>query len=142
MSTETLSPGAAALGARVRTFMRQGVVTLPDDASLLEAQQAMLAHGVRAVLVIGRAHRRALGWITMHGMVAGLPEDPARIPAAQAVTEPATLISPDATAAEARALLCEPGTSHLLVSRVLDGPALGVVSDVDVVRLVLSQAGD
>jgi CBS domain-containing protein len=36
------------LATPVRAFMRPGVITVPEDASLLEAKRAMVRHGVPA----------------------------------------------------------------------------------------------
>lgn len=52
------------------------------------------------------------------------------------VDEPATVVEPSATAAEALEALSARGVTHLLVARTADGPAQGVVSELALIRLV------
>ena len=131
MSSTATPPHLFALDAPVRSFMRPGVVTVSEDTSLRQVQRAMLSHGVRAVLVNGRSR----GWVTSRGLLAHLSEDLALVPAGSAISEPTTVIEPGATAAEALQALRDPRVSHLLVARTEHGPAEGVVSDLDLVRL-------
>lgn len=49
--------------------MRPGVVTVAEDASVLQARRALQAHGVHAVLVVERSHGRPLGFITARGLL-------------------------------------------------------------------------
>lgn len=125
----------AGLDTPVRSFMRPGVVTVSEDASLRQAQRAMISHGIRAVLVTARQRGRPLGWVTAQGIVERLHQDLGLVPASAAVTETATTIEPGATAADAAQLLGDPNITHLLVSRTPDGPAQGVISDLDLIRL-------
>jgi CBS domain-containing protein len=124
------------LDQHVRTFMRPGVITLPEDASLRQAQRAMAAHDVRAVLIVGARAGAALGWVTSRGVLAWLHEDGALAQASTAITEPAVTIEPGATAGEAVRAFAETGATHLLVARQPDGRPQGVVTELDVVRLI------
>jgi len=115
--------------------MRPGVITLADDASLGQAERAMVRHGVHAILLLGRTTGRPVGWVTTRGMLQWLNHDLGIVPASQAVTEPPTYIEPSATAADAVAALSAPGVSHLLVARAPGETPQGVVADVDVIAL-------
>jgi CBS domain-containing protein len=117
----------------VRAFMRPGVVTVAEDASLLQVQRAMLAHGVHAVLIVG--HGGPLGWITAGGLMPWLGKEPALYSAGSAVTERAPWIAPSASAAEALRVLSDPAVSHLVVCPRADAPPQGVVSEIDLVRI-------
>jgi CBS domain-containing protein len=122
----------------VREFMRPGVITLADDASLGQAERAMVRHGVHAILLLGRTTGRPVGWVTTRGMLQWLNHDLGLVPASQAVTEPPTYIGPSATAGEAVKALSA-GVSHLLVARSPGEIPQGVVGDVDVISLCTSE---
>ena len=101
----------------VQEFMRPGVIAVSDDASLLQAERAMMRHGVHAIVLLGRTSGQPVGWVTTRGMLKWLNHDLGLVPASQGVTEPPTYIEPSATAQEAVAALSEPGVTHLLVAR-------------------------
>ena len=48
MSTAPSPAQRDRLATPVRDFMRPGVVTIPEHASLLQAKRAMVRHGIRA----------------------------------------------------------------------------------------------
>lgn len=120
----------------VRSIMRPGVVSVSDDASLLQAKRALGRHRVHAILIVGHGDGRPLGWVTDRGLLSWLDHDLSLLQAGQAITEPATFIEPGATAREALEALRVPGVSHLLVSRVAGRPPQGVVAPLDLVDLV------
>jgi CBS domain-containing protein len=134
-ATPTATPGDR-LARHVRDFMRPGVVTIPEHASLLDAKRALVAHSTHAVLVLGADAGRPLGWVTAGGLLGWLERDLAAIPAERAITEPPHFIAPDDSAADALRALAEPGVTHLLVGSIAGGPAHGVVAAIDVVDLV------
>jgi CBS domain-containing protein len=142
-STPVEPPGAAHPGERldtpVRTIMRPGVVCMSADASLLQAERALVRHGVHAILILERSGARPIGWVTDRGLLSWLDHDLALIPAGQAITEPATFIEPGANAREALQRLSAPGVSHLVVSRVPGEAPQGVVSAMDLVTLVVGE---
>ena len=119
----------------VQEFMSPGVIAVSEDASLRQAERAMVRHGVHAILLLGRQNRRPLGWVTSRGLLPWMTEALALVPASKGVTETPTYIEPAATAREALHALSEPGVSHLLVSRLAGELPLGVVSEVDLVAL-------
>lgn len=120
----------------VRDVMRPGVVTIPEGASLLDAQRAMVRHGVHAVLVVGLSGGRPLGWVSDSGLLRWLERDLCTIPAAHAVTERPHYVEPGAVAREALEALAAPGVTHLLVAPVAGGAPHGVVAPIDLVDLV------
>ena len=124
------------LATPVRDFMRPGVITIPDDASLLDAKRAMVRHGVHAVLIVGASSGRPLGWVSDSGLLTWLERDMSSIPAAHAVTEAPHYIEPGSVAREALEALAAPGVTHLLVAPIAGGAPHGVVAPIDVVDLV------
>ena len=126
-------PDTRWLQTPVRVFMRPGVVTLAEDASLLQVQGAMIAHGVHAVLIM--AVGGPLGWVTAGGLLPWLAKEPALYPAQAAITEQLAYIPPGASAREALQALSDSTVSHLLVSPRTAASPQGVVSEIDLVRL-------
>jgi CBS domain-containing protein len=141
-TTIPASPEAAAEGLSdrrlqtpVRDFMRPGVIAVSEDASLRQAERAMVRHGVHAILVLGRTTGRPVGWVTSRGMMQWIGHDLGLVPASQGVTEAPTFIEPGATAQEAVKALSGTDVSHLLVTRMPGETPQGVVSDLDVIAL-------
>ena len=122
----------------VREFMRPGVIALSEDASLGQAERAMVRHGVHAILLLGRTDGQPAGWVTTRGVLQWLNHDLGLVPARQGITEAAVYIEPGATAQEAIAALSEPGVTHLLVARAPGETPQGVVADIDVIALCTS----
>ena len=117
----------------VRAFMRPGVVSVAEDASLHQVQRAMVAHGVHAVLIT--APGGPLGWVTASGLMPWLEKEPALFPAGSAVSEKVVCIPPGASARDAVRMLADPAVGHLLVSPLAASSPQGVVSEIDLVRL-------
>ena len=117
----------------VRAFMRPGVVSVGEDASLHQVQRAMVAHGVHAVLIT--AAGGPIGWVTATGLLPWLEREPALYPARSAVSEKVAYIPPGASARDALHMLSEPDVGHLLVSPRTATSPQGVVSEIDLVRL-------
>jgi signal-transduction protein with cAMP-binding, CBS, and nucleotidyltransferase domain len=101
-----------------------------------QAQRALLAHGVHAVLVLERDGARPSGWITSRGLIAWCERDIGLAQAREAVTERAIAIEPSASAREALEILEREGATRLLVARSGQGLPEGVVADIDLLRLV------
>jgi len=136
-SPEAIADGLAdrRLQTPVRDFMRPGVIALSEDASLRQAERAMVRHGVHAILVLGRTTGRPTGWVTARGMLRWIGHDLGLVQASQAVSEPPTYIDPGATAHEAVKALSDGAVTHLLVTRASAEAPQGVVSDLDVIAL-------
>ncbi|HWM10992.1 MAG TPA: CBS domain-containing protein [Solirubrobacteraceae bacterium] len=120
----------------VRAIMRSGVISMPEDASLRQAMRAMAAHAVHAILIVGARDGTPIGWVTARGVLTWLTRDAALAPAGIAITEPVVWIEPTASAADVVRLLADTGATHLLVAYQADVPPQGVVSELDIVRLV------
>jgi CBS domain-containing protein len=141
MVSDTLLPPRRSLsGDRldtpVRDLMRPGVIVLSEHASVAQAQRAVLAHGVHAILVLEDRTGRPLGWVTSRGLLAWVARDVALVSARDAVTEPPVAVEPSASAREALQTIERSGAARLLVVRESVGLPEGVVSDVDLLREV------
>jgi CBS-domain-containing membrane protein len=121
------------LDSEVQDVMTHGVVSIPEDATLRDAHEALLAHDVHALLVTDLHTAAPLGWITARGLLEAARRT-APHTAAQAIKEPVRTISPTATVAQAVDLLLETNVSHLMVSPRANSMPEGVVSDTDLVR--------
>jgi CBS domain-containing protein len=130
------SLGGGRLDPLLEEVMRPGVIVIAGDASVAHAQRALLAHGVHAILVLARDTHAPIGWITSHGLLRWCERDIALAPAINAVTEPPVVLSPSASARQALEALEREGCSRVLIARRPDGLPEGVVSDVDLLRLV------
>src|SRR5215210_6381253 len=132
MVSDTLLPPRRSLsGDRldtpVRDLMRPGVIVLSEHASVAQAQRAVLAHGVHAILVLEDRTGRPLGWVTGRGLLAWVARDVALVSAREAVTEPPVAVEPSASAREALQAIERSGAARLLVVRESDGLPEGVV---------------
>jgi CBS domain-containing protein len=127
--------GGDHLDTPVRDIMTPGVVTICEDASLVQVLRALRAHDVHAVLVTGVQHGKPLGWVTVDGLLGWIGQDAGLATARDAVTERPSTIDPLAPARDALTALSSPETTHLLVCRSQDGAAEGVVSAVNLVTL-------
>jgi CBS domain-containing protein len=119
----------------VRDVMTPGVVTISEDASLLQALRAIRAHDVHAILVVGAREQKPIGWITVDGLLDWIGKDPTLLSARDAVSELPTVIDPLASTRDALSALTQPETQHLLVCRRPDGAPEGVVTAVNLVTL-------
>ena len=130
-STSTLP---LSLDNEVRDVMTHGVVSIPGDASLRDAHEALVAHEVHALLVTDRHTAAPLGWITARGLLLAAARRTIAHTAQEAITEPVHTISPTASLARAMGLLLDTNVSHLLVSPRESAMPEGVVSEIDLVR--------
>jgi CBS domain-containing protein len=138
--TSVMTRHAVATGDRLdtplRDVMRPGAIVIADDASVQDAQRALVAHRVHSVLVLDHAAGRALGWITTRGLLPWYEREVELACARDAVSEPAITIGPSASVRAAFAALEREGASRLLVARHHSGLPEGVVSDSDLLRFV------
>jgi CBS domain-containing protein len=139
MVSDTLLPPRRSLsGDRldtpVRDLMRPGVIVLSEHASVAQAQRAVLAHGVHAILVLEDRTGRPAGWVTSRGLLGWADRDVALACARDAITEPPVAVEPSAPAREALETIDRTGAARLLVARDGGGLPEGVVSDIDLLR--------
>ena len=91
---------------------------------------------MHAVLALARDTHEPIGWVTARGLIGWCDRDGALTPAVNAVTEPVVVLGPSASARDALAVLQREGCSRVLVARQPGGLPEGVVSDIDLLRLV------
>jgi CBS domain-containing protein len=129
-----------ALELDVRDVMTTGVVTITDDSTLDQAVDAMAAHRIHAVLVVGARAGTPLGWITTRGLLGLLGID-GKTPTTEAITEEAKAIEPTASLRSAIYALSFPGVTRLLVRRRESTEPEGVVTDYDLTVRATRLAG-
>ena len=132
----TAGTATGRLDREVREVMTPGVVSIPSDASIGHVYSAISAHEVHAILVVDRRSSAPLGWVTAGGLLHWALHGTHHHTAGQAICEPVHTVSPSATVRDAAEILLRPGVSHVLVTHHGDSPPEGVVSDVDIVRLM------
>ncbi len=124
------------LDTPVRDVMRSGVIVIADDASVQDAQRALVAHGVHSVLVLDHCAGEAHGWITTRGLLPWAEREVGLACAREAVSEPAITIEPSASVRSALETMERASASRLLVARHHSGLPEGVVSDSDLLRFI------
>jgi CBS domain-containing protein len=115
-------------------LMTPGVVSIVEDAPLRRGLSAMAAHGVQAVLVVGKTTGAPLGWITATGLLPWLEIGTNRITVRNAITQEPLTVSPEATARTVAIQLSHPGITHLLVCPAGGSQPEGVITALDLVR--------
>ena len=123
--------GDELLNREVGDFMTPGCVTVSEEATVAQAAQALTAHRVHGVLVLGAANGTPLGWVTARGLLDWLDRDRSLASARNAITEQATAIDPCARLRDALYVLSRAGTTHLLVRRKPHLLPVGVITDFD-----------
>ena len=135
----TSIPRPAPIGDRssepLRNVMRPGVIVIAEDASVAQAQRALLSHRVHAVLVVERTGRPA-GWATTTGLLALVGRDTASVSASEAVTEPVVALEPWQPARKALEAMRTHDARRILVSTGIGHPPEGVVTELDLLALL------
>jgi predicted transcriptional regulator len=119
----------------LRNVMRPGVVVIAEDASVAQAQRALLAHHVHAVLVIERTGR-PLGWATTTGLLGFVERDVVSLSAREAVSEHASTLEPWRPVRDALQAMRHEGVSRILVASSAGRLPEGVVSELDLLALL------
>ena len=119
------------LEREVCDFMTPGCITISEDATVAQAAEALAAHRVHAVLVVGAANGTPLGWVTARGLLGWVGRDRSLESARDAITEQATGIEPQASVRAALYALSLAGTTRLLVRRRPHQTPEGVITDFD-----------
>jgi CBS domain-containing protein len=88
------------------------------------------------VVVVAAGSGRPLGWAAARGLLETTACDPDLTSAREAIVQAPVVISPADSAGDAAQLLTGSGASHLLVARRGDAAPDGVVTDLDVLRLL------
>ena len=126
-------PDTRWLQTPVRAFMRPGVVTVAEDASLLQVQRAMVAHGVHAVLIT--AVGGPVGWVTAARAAAVARRRSPRCTPRGRRSPRRSRTSRRAPPPPTRCACSRPDVGHLVVSPRTAASPQGVVSEIDLVRL-------
>jgi CBS domain containing-hemolysin-like protein len=121
----------------LRDLMTPGVVAVSDTASMRAAFEAMCAHQVHAILVLHHASGAPLGWVTTRALLSRADADLSIGDAAQAIDEPTIALPPSATAQEAIERMVAEHASHVAVCRDATQVPEGIVSDIDLVELIV-----
>lgn len=116
--------------------MRPGVISLPGRASLRQVQRTLASHNIHAVLVLDTESGTPLGWVTARGLLDHASRDLDLVRAASVVSEPAITISPSASVGTAIDALLRSDGTRLLVCASGHAAPEGVVTDLDLVRLL------
>jgi CBS domain-containing protein len=135
-----LQPPAPALDdARVSDVMRHGVISCPPETDLHEVARMMVAHQVHAIVVVGHelGHgQRAWGVVSdLDVLSTAHPGGVDRI-AGEAAATPAVMVAPGESLVRAAQLMREHETSHALVADNISGEPVGVLSTLDVARVI------
>lgn len=130
---------ATGLDAPVAKLMHENPVRVPGQMPIAAAARTMLAQRIHAVIVIDDSGVE-LGWVTTRGMLHNTPRDWSGATAQDAISEAIVSVAPDATMRAALEALLAGGVSHILVRPPAGGPAIGVVSDFDLLALLCAPA--
>lgn len=125
------------LDTPLRELMTPGVITLPDSAALRAVFEAMRDHRIHAVLVVDRQSGAPRGWVTSRALLTHAATELGLVTAGHAVDEPVVTLDPAATAGEAVERMLASGASRIAVSHAHARLPEGVVSDLDLVALLV-----
>jgi CBS domain-containing protein len=133
MSTKTLE-------TRVAEAMTPTVVHCRPDTSLRDVAQLMTTRGIHAVYVFGDVLAEneppALwGLVTDLDLVAAWPVLDERSAGGTAIT-PLVMVASNEPLGRAAQLMAESGTAHLAVTDPLTGSPVGVLSTLDIARVI------
>jgi CBS domain-containing protein len=128
--TSSALPLPSGLELAVSEVMTPGVVTVADNTTVDDAVDALAAHWLHALLVVGSHTGTPLGWVTTRGLLGLIDGDPA-MPVTEAITERVVGISPDASVRAAIYAISLAGVTRLLVRHSPADAAEGVISDFD-----------
>jgi CBS domain-containing protein len=119
----------------LRDVMRPGVIVITEDASVVQAQRALVAHGVHAILVLDRKGR-PLGWATSRGLLGFSDRDTGLLSARDAVTEAALTLEPSASVRDALELMRREDVPRVLVAHAIGQMPEGVVAEHDLLAVL------
>lgn len=122
------------LSSRARDLMTPGVISISEEASVAQAERALLIHGRHSVLVVGRRNGTPLGWVTARGLLDWLARDKQLARARDAITERAVSVHPFDSPADVIALMDREKVGQVLVAHDPHEAPEGVISVLDLVR--------
>ena len=140
-STRTTIESSGLDAISVREAMHEGVLSCPTDAPLSTVAELMAAEGVHCVVVTDRDDVGVWGVISDLDLVAaaGVRDLDAQSAGGSAAT-PALAIAPGETLQRAAQIMTEHAAAHLLVVDDTSGRPVGVLSTLDVARLLAERS--
>jgi len=127
--------------ATVADAMHPGVLSCSPDATVSEVARIMTTHRVHGVVVDGisrDAHRSGLVWrlISDLDLVGAAQSAGEELTAGRLAGTPALTVAPENPLRDAARLMREHVVHHLIVASPKDGRPVGVVSTLDIARVV------
>jgi CBS domain-containing protein len=121
----------------VADVMHQGVVTCPPEATLRSVAAILAREQIHAVVVAAEHETAARAVVTDRDVVFNHSRGELdRVTAGEAASVPTVTVRPDADLRQASQLMAHFGTSHVLVSGRGGGAPVGIVSSLDIARVV------
>ena len=142
MSATRIRSDATALDTiAVRDAMHEGVLSCPTDTPLSTVAEMMAANGVHCVVVTDLDDVSVWGVVSDLDLVAaaGVRDLDAQSAGGSAAT-PALAIAPDDTLQRAAQVMTEHAATHLLVVDESSGRPVGVLSTLDVARILAERS--
>ncbi|HEX6724601.1 MAG TPA: CBS domain-containing protein [Gaiella sp.] len=138
MNARSVTSGASELEATsVRDAMHEGVLSCSADTPLSAVAELMAAHGVHCIVVTDADDLAVWGVISDLDLVAasGVRDLDAQLAGGSAAT-PALAVGPGETLLRAAQMMTEHAAAHLLVVDDESGRPVGVLSTLDVARVL------
>jgi len=134
---------ASALTRPVAEAMTQGVINCAPETPLRMVARMMATHRVHAVAVHSVTVVGGHGWgvVSDLDLVAAAAFDLDRQTAGQVASSSVLTVTPDETIERVAQLMTENETAHVIVLDAPDGRPVGVVSTLDVARVLASEQG-
>jgi CBS domain-containing protein len=142
MNARAVTSGAIGLEAmRVRDAMHEGVLSCSADTPLSTVAELMAARGIHCIVVTEGDDLSVWGVISALDLVAaaGVRDLDAQSAGGSAAT-PALAIGPDDTLQRATQMMTEHAAAHLLVLDDESGGPVGVLSTLDVARVLAERS--
>lgn len=137
MNARAVTLGAIELETRVRDAMHVGILSCTADTQLSTVAELMATHGVHCIVVTDADDVAVWGVISDLDLVAaaGVRDLDAQSAGGSAAT-PALAIAPDDTLQRATQMMTEHAAAHLLVVDDSSGTPVGILSTLDVARVL------
>ncbi|MGZ4176397.1 MAG: CBS domain-containing protein [Solirubrobacteraceae bacterium] len=129
----------------VREAMHAGIMACTPSATVAEVAQLMTTGQVHCVAVVAAAGEQApalSGVVTDVDLLRWATGGDTHLPAGAVVSEPAFSVSPQASVHEAAALMADRGVDHLVVVDPRGHAPLGIISALDVARVLAHPLAD
>ncbi len=123
--------------ATVGTAMHEGVVTCKPDATLRTVAALLVRHRIHAVVVATADAGTSCAVVTDRDVVLGYARGNLdRLTAREAASEPTVTVRADLDLRYAAEIMAQNGTTHVVVTAPRDGRPIGILSSLDVARIV------